>query len=397
MSEFPNPEESPFEHPNGNTYVWNGWAWEIEGKSNDYATEEYVDDATTQTLKDSKAYTDEKIAEGVADGKRDLESYLTIEDANLTFDDLYDTKANKDYVEQKIAEEHQHSIDGDAELDRKLNEEAAARKKADDELQQAVDRVEGVTHRAEWYLRPVAAGDPLNPGEMSFRDPGAQGWAGVLQVRIHHEDLGGRVHPMGTIQSGNLWMVEWADDQDVIQGSAVYIVGTIRSNSEWIDFDPASMVHASGQPPALDAGEVMKMVFTPADSGSSDYWTKAESDNRYLAKGTSTNLQLNNGSTLAQSTFSQKGHTHSNYLAKGNSTDLQLNNGSTLEQSTFSKTGHTHSGYASSSHSHSGYASSSHSHSSYISKTNNNKKILQADGTIGSVTFTKNGTALYWE
>jgi len=65
MSEFPNPEESPFEHPNGNTYVWNGWAWEIEGKSNDYATEEYVDDATTQTLKDSKAYTDEKIAKGV--------------------------------------------------------------------------------------------------------------------------------------------------------------------------------------------------------------------------------------------------------------------------------------------------------------------------------------------
>ena len=27
MSEFPSPEESPFEHPNGNTYVWNGWAW----------------------------------------------------------------------------------------------------------------------------------------------------------------------------------------------------------------------------------------------------------------------------------------------------------------------------------------------------------------------------------
>ena len=45
MSEFPSPEESPFEHPNGNTYVWNGWAWDIEGDSNDYATEEYVDTA----------------------------------------------------------------------------------------------------------------------------------------------------------------------------------------------------------------------------------------------------------------------------------------------------------------------------------------------------------------
>lgn len=337
-----------------------------------------------------------KIAEAVADGKRDLESYLTIEDADLTFDDLYDTKANKDYVEQKIAEEQQHRIDGDTELDRKLNEEAAARKQADDELALAINRLEGISHRAEWSLVTNPTG-PLNAAEMTWRDPGGMGWAGVLQVRVHHEDKSGRVHPMGTIQSGNLWMVEWADDQDVIQGSAVYIVGTIRSNSEWIDFDPASMVHASGKPPALDAGEVMKMVFTPADSGSSDYWTKAESDNRYLAKGTSTNLQLNNGSTLAQSTFSQKGHTHSNYLAKGTSTDLQLNNGSTLEQSTFSKTGHTHSGYASSSHSHSGYASSSHSHSSYISKTNNNKKILQADGTIGSVTFTKNGTALYWE
>ena len=233
-------------------------------------------------------------------------------------------------LEQKITEEHQHRIDGDAELEKKLNEEAATRKQADDDLQQGIDRLEGVTHRAEWTLLPVAVGDPLDPGSMSWRDPGGMGWAGVMQVRIHHEDLGGRVHPMGTIQEGNLWLIEWADEKDVVQGSAVYIVGTIRSNSGWIDFDPASMVHASGQPPAIDSGSVMKLVFTPADSGSGDYWTKTESDGRYLAKGSSTAIQLSNGSTKAQSDFATSGHSHSGYAASG----------------------HTHSGYASSSHKH---------------------------------------------
>ena len=339
-----------------------------------------LNEAEARVLANATSHSDANDAETLSSAN----SYTDSEIAKIPPVDLTDY-ATVDYVGTEVGE-----------VSKRLDQEAVDREKADQDLQNQIDAIESVTHRAEWILKPINNADPVPEGEMSWRDPGAQGWAGVLAVRIHHEDKSGRVHPMGTVQSGNLFMIEWADNNDVIQGSAVYVVGTIRSNSEWIDFDPASMVHASGQPPAIGSGQVMKLVFTPADSGSGDYWTKQEADARFHIVGGTDNVLLNNGGLKSQSYW----------LVKGSNTNIQLANGETLEQSTFSKTGHTHSGYASSSHSHSGYASSSHthnyassghSHSSYISKTDSNKKILQADGTIGPVKFTKSGTALYWE
>ena len=102
------------------------------------------------------------------------------------------------------------------------------------------------------------------------------------------------------------------------------------------------------------------------------------------------------------------------YIGKGNNQNVQLADGSTKPQSDFAGA-HSHP-YASSSHNHdtryhAKYTGSDSStqkrlvqndHSTiannFVTKTANNKKVLQADGTVGPVKFTVDSYGnLFWE
>ena len=80
---FPDPSESPFEHPNGNIYEWNGWAWDIVSPEpgekvdpDDYITvvQSVADDeaAVKESIESSGEYTDseiDKLAEVISDNE----------------------------------------------------------------------------------------------------------------------------------------------------------------------------------------------------------------------------------------------------------------------------------------------------------------------------------------
>ena len=116
MSEFPGPEESPFEHPNGNTYVWNGWAWEIEGESNDYATEEYVDGADVVVGEEANTYTDYHVSQAHKSAIEQANSYTDEQVAGIEIPEvppLPDDLVTQDDLEGLATEEYvDTAIDG---------------------------------------------------------------------------------------------------------------------------------------------------------------------------------------------------------------------------------------------------------------------------------------------
>lgn len=60
--DFPDPtdpgfdETVPFDAPNGNSYLWNGYGWELVCEGEDI--KEYVDNQDAATLAESKTYVD---------------------------------------------------------------------------------------------------------------------------------------------------------------------------------------------------------------------------------------------------------------------------------------------------------------------------------------------------
>ena len=289
-----------------------------------------------------------------------------------------------DHIAKAIDEETQARIDADALLDNKVNQETQNRINATTDLQNQVDRLEGISHRASWE---TTVNTVVDEGQINYREGGGQGWAGMMAFKIHHKDISGRVHPMGTVQEGNLFMLEWVDDNDEIQGSGVWIVGTLSNSNDVLSFDPRNLVYASGRPPVLADQVEVRCLFTPADSGGGDYYDKAESDQRYLIKGTSDNVQLNNGGTKAQSYWLVKGTStnvqlnngttkaQTDFLLKGSSTNVQLNNGTTKAQTDFLLKGN-----------------------STNVQLNNGNTVTQASlkGKDYPGTFTANGSTLYW-
>jgi hypothetical protein len=296
----------------------------------------------------------------------------------------------------------------DALINKRVDQEIVDRQKEDQNLQSQIDRIEGQTHRAEWQR--VNSSFEVLPGQISWRETTA--WSGLLDIHIHYEDVSGRVHPLETIQEGNLFLIEWFDDQDNVAGSAVYVIGTIKGRGdERINFDPDKLVYAEGQPPQLFSN--CKILFTPENSGGGDYWTKAESDSRYHIVGNTDNVLLDNGGLKPQS----------HWLVKGNSTDVQLSNGDTKSQSDFIFTSGTNqnfvldgggktgkSNYHAKNTTNGGnyFLTANHNEvlkSDYHKKTTSTDVLLSNHTTVTQAslkgktypgTFTSSGSTLYW-